>query len=205
MSRQLIQLPVTMKALLTLGLILLSVTVQAKVYERCELARILKKNGMTGYSGVRLARYQGCVAKHESGYNTQAIKYLREAKARTMGYFKSTADTGVMMAKPKEQRMFVKYTAVSLLQDDITQAIQCVKRVVNNPRSIRTWMKLSTKCEYDDLSQYIRNCGVRPLCASTDILSLTIGVGMGKVTLPPCPQANRTSAETGQDDFFLET
>ena len=54
-SQQLIQLPVTMKALLTLGLILLSITVQAKVYERCELARILKKNGMAGYGGVVLA------------------------------------------------------------------------------------------------------------------------------------------------------
>ena len=54
-SQQLIQLPVTMKALLTQGLLLLSITVQAKVYEGCELARILKKNGMAGYLGASLA------------------------------------------------------------------------------------------------------------------------------------------------------
>lgn len=54
-SQQLTQLPATMKALLTLGFFLLSVTVQAKVYERCELARALKRDGMAGYRGVSLA------------------------------------------------------------------------------------------------------------------------------------------------------
>ena len=54
-SQQLIHFSVTMKALLTLGLLLLSVSVQAKVYERCELARILKNNGMAGHVGISLA------------------------------------------------------------------------------------------------------------------------------------------------------
>ena len=43
-----------MKALLILGLVLLSVTVQGKVFERCELARTLKRLGMAGYGGVSL-------------------------------------------------------------------------------------------------------------------------------------------------------
>lgn len=44
-----------MKALLALGLLLLSVIVQAKVYDRCEFARILKRSGMDGYWGISLA------------------------------------------------------------------------------------------------------------------------------------------------------
>ncbi|OBS70803.1 hypothetical protein A6R68_00658, partial [Neotoma lepida] len=72
-----------MKALLTLGLFLLSVTVQAKVYERCEFARTLKSKGMDGYRGISLANF--------------------------------------------------------LLQDDISQAIQCAKRVVRDPQGIRAW------------------------------------------------------------------
>ena len=44
-----------MKAVLILEFLLLSVSVQAKVYERCEFARILKRNGMDGYRGVSLA------------------------------------------------------------------------------------------------------------------------------------------------------
>lgn len=47
--------PVNMKALLLLGILFLSVTVQGKVFERCELARTLKKLGLGGYRGVSLA------------------------------------------------------------------------------------------------------------------------------------------------------
>ena len=43
-----------MKTLITLGL-LLSVAVQGKVFERCELVRTLKELGLDGYKGVSLA------------------------------------------------------------------------------------------------------------------------------------------------------
>ena len=43
---------VNVKAVLILELLLLSVTVQGKVFERCELARTLKKLGLDGYKGV---------------------------------------------------------------------------------------------------------------------------------------------------------
>ena len=46
---------VNMKALLILGLLLFSVAVQGKKFERCELARTLKKLGLAGYKGVSLA------------------------------------------------------------------------------------------------------------------------------------------------------
>uniref|UniRef100_A0A4W2ILR3 lysozyme n=1 Tax=Bos indicus x Bos taurus TaxID=30522 RepID=A0A4W2ILR3_BOBOX len=44
-----------MKAVLILGLLLLSVTVQGKKFERCELARTLRRYGLDGYKGVSLA------------------------------------------------------------------------------------------------------------------------------------------------------
>ena len=46
---------VNMKALIILGLLCLSVAVQGKVFERCELARTLKELGLDGYKGVSLA------------------------------------------------------------------------------------------------------------------------------------------------------
>uniref|UniRef100_A0A8W4FJK9 lysozyme n=1 Tax=Sus scrofa TaxID=9823 RepID=A0A8W4FJK9_PIG len=63
-----------MKTLLVLALLLLSVSVQAKVYDRCEFARILKKSGMDGYRGVSLANWV-CLAKWESDFNTKAINH----------------------------------------------------------------------------------------------------------------------------------
>ena len=44
-----------MKTLIILGLLLLSVAVQGKVFERCELAKTLKELGLDGYKGVSLA------------------------------------------------------------------------------------------------------------------------------------------------------
>jgi lysozyme C len=44
-----------MKALLILGLLLLSVAVQGKTFERCELAKTLKNLGLAGYKGISLA------------------------------------------------------------------------------------------------------------------------------------------------------
>ncbi|XP_073863485.1 lysozyme C isoform X2 [Macaca fascicularis] len=44
-----------MKAVIILGLVLLSVTVQGKIFERCELARTLKRLGLDGYRGISLA------------------------------------------------------------------------------------------------------------------------------------------------------
>ena len=46
---------VNMKTLIILGFLFLSVAVQGKVFERCELARTLKKLGLDGYEGVSLA------------------------------------------------------------------------------------------------------------------------------------------------------
>lgn len=42
----------------------------------------------------------------------QAINYNPKQKALIMGYFKSTANGGVMMAKPQKQLMAVVYPAV---------------------------------------------------------------------------------------------
>ena len=44
---------VNMKALVILGLLCLSVAVQGKVFERCELASTQKRLGMDGFRGVR--------------------------------------------------------------------------------------------------------------------------------------------------------
>ncbi|XP_028614874.1 putative lysozyme C-2 [Grammomys surdaster] len=75
-----------MKALLTLGLLLLSVSVEAKVYEHCEFSRTLKSNGMAGYGGVSLADWL-CMAQHESNFDTEAINYNSTDQSTNYGIF----------------------------------------------------------------------------------------------------------------------
>uniref|UniRef100_A0A9L0IU82 lysozyme n=1 Tax=Equus asinus TaxID=9793 RepID=A0A9L0IU82_EQUAS len=75
-----------MKVLLTLGLLLLSVTVQGKVFERCELARTLKRLGLDGFRGVSLPNWV-CLARWESNYNTRATNYNPGSKSTDYGIF----------------------------------------------------------------------------------------------------------------------
>lgn len=158
-SQQLTQLPVTMKALLALGLLLLSASVQAKIYERCELARTLKRNGMSGYYGVSLADWV-CLAQHESNYNTRARNYNRKDQSTDYGIFQINSLYWCNDGKTPRAVNNCGIPCSALLKDDITQAIRCAKRVVRDPQGILAWVAWQRYCQNRDLSQYIRNCGV---------------------------------------------
>uniref|UniRef100_A0A6I8PGY6 lysozyme n=1 Tax=Ornithorhynchus anatinus TaxID=9258 RepID=A0A6I8PGY6_ORNAN len=63
-----------MKPLFVLGLLVLPFLAHGKVFERCELARLLKRMGMDGYRGVSLPNWV-CLANWESSFNTNAKNY----------------------------------------------------------------------------------------------------------------------------------
>ncbi|XP_051026816.1 lysozyme C-1 [Acomys russatus] len=148
-----------MKALLTLGLLLLSVTVQAKVFERCELARTLKASAMDGYRSVKLADWV-CLAQHESGYNTRATNYNPGDQSTDYGIFQINSRYWCDDGKTPRSVNGCGIPCSALLQDDITQAIQCAKRVVRDPQGIRAWVAWRNHCQNRDLSQYVQGCGV---------------------------------------------
>uniref|UniRef100_A0A8C5SBT3 Sperm acrosome membrane-associated protein 3 n=1 Tax=Laticauda laticaudata TaxID=8630 RepID=A0A8C5SBT3_LATLA len=55
---------------------LLACFVQTKIYRRCELAHVLKKNGMDGYESYNLASWV-CMAFYETGFDTKTIDQHR--------------------------------------------------------------------------------------------------------------------------------
>nr|XP_005280096.1 lysozyme C isoform X2 [Chrysemys picta bellii] len=63
-----------MKALLILGFLLLPLAAHGKIYERCELARAMKRLGLDGYWGYSLGHWV-CTARYESAFNTSATNY----------------------------------------------------------------------------------------------------------------------------------
>ncbi|CAD7676891.1 unnamed protein product [Nyctereutes procyonoides] len=148
-----------MKTLLFLGLLLLSITVQGKTFERCELARTLKNLGLAGYRGVSLANWV-CLAKWESGYNTRATNYNPRSKSTDYGIFQINSRYWCNDGKTPRAVNACHISCSALLQDDITQAVACAKRVVRDPNGIRAWVAWTKHCENRDVSQYVRNCGV---------------------------------------------
>ncbi|KAK7807664.1 hypothetical protein U0070_006381 [Myodes glareolus] len=148
-----------MKALLILGFLLLSVSVQAKVYERCEFAKILKRNGMDGYRGVSLADWV-CLAQHESNFNTRATNYNPGGQSTDYGIFQINSRYWCNDGKTPRAVNACGIPCSILLQDDITEAIKCAKRVVRDPQGVKAWVAWKSRCQNRDLTQYIRNCGV---------------------------------------------
>ncbi|XP_006105225.1 lysozyme C-1-like [Myotis lucifugus] len=148
-----------MKALLTLGLLLLSVAVRAKVYERCDLARTLKRLGMDGYRGVKLADWM-CLARWESSYNTRATNYNRGDRSTDYGIFQINSRYWCNDGRTPRAVNGCGINCDVLLQDDITKAATCAKRVVKDPQGIKAWVAWRNRCQNKDVTQYTRGCGV---------------------------------------------
>lgn len=123
-----------------------------------------------------------------------------ETKAPTMGYFRSTADTGVMMAEPQEQWTPVGYPAVlscrmtSLkpynVQRGLCEIHKALEHGWHGGTTVKTEICLSMFGTAES-NHYV-------LHFSSCCLFLAIGVVMRKVTLLCFPlQTNRIYTETG--------
>ncbi|KAJ8287337.1 hypothetical protein GJAV_G00050380 [Gymnothorax javanicus] len=128
----------------------------AKVFGRCELARTLKNAGMAGYRNVSLGDWV-CLARWESSYNTSATN-LNTDKSIDYGIFQINSrwwcNDGGRTANG------CKMNCTSLLKDDISDAITCAKRVVRDPNGINAWVAWRRHCKGQDVSEYIKDCGV---------------------------------------------
>ncbi|XP_028733766.1 lysozyme C-1-like [Peromyscus leucopus] len=147
-----------MKALLSLGFLLLSVNVQAKVFERCELAKVMKTQGLDGFAGISLAHWV-CMAQHESHLNT-LLKKNFGGRPTVYGIFQFSSEFACDDGQMPKERNQCGMPCSDLLLDDITQAIKCAKTVVKSPEDMKIWSAWTRHCQHEDVSQYIKNCGV---------------------------------------------
>uniref|UniRef100_A0A8B9YRY0 lysozyme n=1 Tax=Bos mutus grunniens TaxID=30521 RepID=A0A8B9YRY0_BOSMU len=132
-----------MKALIILGFLFLSVAVQGKVFERCELARTLKKLGLDGYKGVSLANWL-CLTKWESSYNTKATNYNPSSESTDYGIFQINIDG-------------CHVSCSELMENDIAKAVACAKHIVSE-QGITAWVAWKSHCRDHDVSSYVEGC-----------------------------------------------
>ncbi|XP_022600259.1 lysozyme C [Seriola dumerili] len=129
----------------------------ARVYQRCEWARILKSHGMDGYRGYSLANWV-CLSKHESEYNTRAINHNSD-RSTDYGIFQINSrwwcDNG---QTPTSNACNIRCN--ELLTDDVSVAINCAKRVVRDPNGLGAWVAWRVHCKNRDLSSYLAGCGL---------------------------------------------
>uniref|UniRef100_A0A8C3HHI6 lysozyme n=1 Tax=Chrysemys picta bellii TaxID=8478 RepID=A0A8C3HHI6_CHRPI len=133
-------------ALLILGLFLLPLAAHGKIYERCELARAMKRLGLDGYRGYSLGHCQSCTARYGSNFNTGAMNYNAGDKSTDLWDF-TNQQGGVAMCGD-----------VCLLTADITASVNCAKRTVRDPNGTGAWVPCKWYCRGRDVSQWIRGC-----------------------------------------------
>ncbi|XP_018531565.1 lysozyme C [Lates calcarifer] len=137
--------------------LLLVASASAKVFDRCEWARVLKSNGMDGYGGYSLANWV-CLTYHESRYNTRATN--RNSNGSTdYGIFQINSRYWCSDGGPSVNNG-CNIRCSELLTDDVTVAIRCTKRVMQDRPGITAWRAWTRRCENQDLSSYVSGCGV---------------------------------------------
>ncbi|KAM3844967.1 lysozyme C, milk isozyme-like [Vipera latastei] len=103
-------------------------TIQTKVYGRCELAHVLKKNGMDGYEGYSLASWI-CMAFYETGFDTKAVD-RHKGGSKDYGIFH--INSGLWC---KENSALSKAICDIACSDDIT----CAKKIVKGSTGMAVW------------------------------------------------------------------
>ncbi|KAK9532947.1 hypothetical protein VZT92_010304 [Zoarces viviparus] len=137
--------------------LLLVAVASAKVFERCEWARVLKANGMDGYRGISLADWV-CLSKWESSYNTRATNVNTDGST-DYGIFQINSRYWCNKGQGTTSNG-CNIRCSELLTDGVSVAINCAKRVVRDPNGIRAWVAWGRHCENQDLRSYVAGCGV---------------------------------------------
>ncbi|NXF30782.1 LYSC protein, partial [Nyctibius bracteatus] len=122
--------------LLLLLLALLTMVTRAKVFRRCELARVLQRNGLEGYRGYSLANWL-CMAFYESTFDTAAQNIKADGSA-DYGIFQISSRLWCTDDRsPSDNRC--RMACRDLLSSNITDDIICAKRIVRNPQGMNGW------------------------------------------------------------------
>ncbi|XP_070597199.1 lysozyme C-1-like [Erythrolamprus reginae] len=145
-----------MKALALALLLLFIAANEAKVYSKCELATILKRNGMDGYRGVKLGDWI-CMAYHESRYNSRAVGPRNTDGSRDYGIFQINSRYWCNNNQGPTANGCNK-SCSDFTNDDITNDIACAKRIVRDPQGMGAWVAWRNHCKGRDLSQWTRGC-----------------------------------------------
>ncbi|XP_041104060.1 lysozyme C, kidney isozyme-like [Polyodon spathula] len=134
--------------------------VNGKVFERCELAKKLKISGLDGYQGYSLPNWV-CLSFYESRFNTQAVNHNTD-QSTDYGIFQINSRWWCEDGKTPRSKNACNIPCSRLLDDDITDDIQCAKRVVRDPNGMKAWVAWRKFCEGRDLTKYTAGCGVTP-------------------------------------------
>ncbi|XP_063066627.1 lysozyme C-like [Engraulis encrasicolus] len=127
----------------------------AKVFTRCELARILKFAGMDGFHGAKLADWV-CLTKWEADYDTQKVNRLKDGST-DYGIFQLNSKWWCSDGKTKTKNA-CNINCSALMSDNIQASIACAKHVMLDHNRLHAWAEWRHHCMGQNLTKYISGC-----------------------------------------------
>ncbi|XP_054422359.1 sperm acrosome-associated protein 5-like [Pteronotus mesoamericanus] len=132
-------------------------TVDAKIYERCDLAMKLEKAGLNGFRGYGIGDWL-CVAHYESGFDTSFMDHNPDGSS-DYGIFQLNSawwcDNGVTPTKN-----LCHMECHDLLNRHILDDILCAKQVVSSQNGMNAWGSWIQHCYGHDLSEWLKGCNM---------------------------------------------
>ncbi|XP_077002195.1 sperm acrosome-associated protein 5-like [Tamandua tetradactyla] len=137
---------------------LMVASVDAKIYERCELAQKLEKAGLNSFKGYTVGDWL-CMAHYESGFDTSFIDHNPDGSSE-YGIFQLNSawwcDNGVT---PTLNLCYMDCR--DLLNRHLLDDILCAKQVVSSQKGMDAWDSWKRHCSGHDLSEWLKGCEMR--------------------------------------------
>ncbi|XP_013916717.1 PREDICTED: uncharacterized protein LOC106544846 [Thamnophis sirtalis] len=138
----------------------------AIVFDICSFSAILKENGLEGFSGTTIAEWI-CLVFHISGFDTSALNV--GPKASNYGIFLLSAKWWCDDFKTLYAPNYCNLSCEALRDDNITDDIQCAKRVVQRSNGFGAWTAWRKHCKGEDLKKYIVGCDLEEVTSSPPV------------------------------------
>ncbi|XP_004713273.1 sperm acrosome-associated protein 5 [Echinops telfairi] len=136
---------------------LMVVTLDSKIYRRCELARKLDKAGLNGYKGYTIGDWL-CLAHYESGFDTSFVDHNPDGSSE-YGIFQLNSAWWCNNAVTPTWNL-CHMDCHDLLNRHLLDDILCAKKVVSSKRGMTSWDSWTEHCDGHDLSQWLKGCKI---------------------------------------------
>nr|XP_055113137.1 sperm acrosome membrane-associated protein 3 isoform X1 [Symphalangus syndactylus] len=128
---------------------------EAKVYSRCELARVLHDFGLDGYRGYSLADWV-CLAYFTSGFNTAAVDHQADGSTNN-GIFQINSRRWCRNLTPNFPNVCRMHCS-DLLNPNLKDTVICAMKITQQPQGLGYWEAWRHHCQRKDLTEWVNGC-----------------------------------------------
>ncbi|XP_062030977.1 sperm acrosome membrane-associated protein 3 [Lepus europaeus] len=128
---------------------------EAKVYSRCELAKVLHDFGLNGFRGYGLSDWI-CLAYFTSGFNTAAVDHEADGSTNN-GIFQINSRRWCKELSKKALNLCRLYCS-DLLNPNLKDTVVCAMKIAQQPLGLGYWEAWRHHCQGKDLSDWVDGC-----------------------------------------------